>query len=271
MNLAISNIAWEIDQEDEVYTLMKKFDFRGLEVASTKIWRDPLAQIVDKINKYRYTWERERGISIVATQSILFGHPDYTLFENKKIRHQTLEYLKKMIALTSQLGAKVLVFGSPKNRSGGYKHISSQEKIAVEFFYQLAEFSKLHNIYFCIEPNASEYQCNFVVNTHEAINFIKQVNHPYFQLHLDTGVMYLNDEDYKNSLYEGFAYLKHMHISEPFLEPIGKSGIPHKLIAETLRELGYQRWVSIEMVAKNKGKNIAYVKQALEIVSSLYA
>jgi len=43
--LAISNIAWSADQDKDVYELMKKYGFSGLEIAPTRIF--PVAPYED--------------------------------------------------------------------------------------------------------------------------------------------------------------------------------------------------------------------------------
>ena len=41
MKLAVSNIAWEPDEDEAVYTLMQKYGVTGVEIAPTKIWDRP--------------------------------------------------------------------------------------------------------------------------------------------------------------------------------------------------------------------------------------
>ena len=42
MKLAISNIAWETGEDEQVYALMRKYGYSGLEIAPTRFFeRDP--------------------------------------------------------------------------------------------------------------------------------------------------------------------------------------------------------------------------------------
>lgn len=269
MKIAISNIAWNHYEDKSILKLLKKHLIAGIEVAPTKIWDNPTNVSKDTINKYRKFWENE-GINIVAIQALLFGHPELTLFEDSKKRKNTLTYIEKMVKVSSLLGAKVVVFGSPKNRHRKDIKIKKALDIASHFFYKVGEIAKLYDIYFCIEPNPMQYGTNFVNNTKEALELIKLVNHPNFMLHLDSGTLTLNKENYYMSINNGFSYMKHFHVSEENLIPIGKSTVDHKKISKILKNLYYDRWVSIEMIGNNNASNYKTVEDALKFVSTIY-
>jgi D-psicose/D-tagatose/L-ribulose 3-epimerase len=269
MKIAISNIAWNKEEDKMILSLMKKYSISGVEIAPTKIWENPTTELVKTIKAYRKFWENE-GISISSTQALLFGHPELTIFENSTTRNRTLAYLEKMIEISSFLGAEAMVFGSPKNRDR--KDIAQDKalEIAAKFFYKLGETAKSHNIFFCIEPNPKEYGTNFVNNTEEAITLVDLVNHPYFRLHLDSGAMYVNKENYESAITQGFPYLKHFHISEKNLHPIDEKVIDHRKLARILRDLQYHHWVSVEMRQVENAVNDKTVEETLKLVSEIY-
>ena len=180
-------------------------------------------------------------------------------------------YLSKIIELGSQLGVKIYVFGSPKNRLAGKLGIKEVTDIAIEFFSALGEIAYKNKAKFCIEPNSSLYGCDFINTTDEGIELVKKVAHPGFGLHLDAGVMALNCENYEESLERAFEYLEHFHISEPYLQEIGKGKTDHTRITDHLRRLNYNKWVSIEMRNGLMESNIRTVKNSLEYVLERYS
>lgn len=269
MKISISNIAWEKAEDKNILNTLKKHQVKGIEIAPTKIWKNPTEVKYMHARKYKEYW-MQNGISLVAMQSILFGHPELTIFDTKEVRKKTLEYILKIINLASLLGIKIMVFGSPKNRS--IKNFSKSEafEIACEFFSKIGNLAKQYEVYFCIEPNPPSYETNFINNTKEAIELVKAVNHPYFRLHLDSGALALNHENYEEAIKEGFPYLSHFHISQPYLAPVGKGIVNHKKIAEILKDLKYDNWVSIEMLNTNDKNNIDIVDKTLTFVTSVY-
>lgn len=269
MNISISNIAWDRKFDNEVSKILGNKKIKGIEIAPTKISREPIKDSEGEIKRYRKFWN-DKGINIVAIQSVLYGHPELTIFDNDKVRDKTLSYLFSMIKVSSDLGAKIIVFGSPKNRNVSSIKMDKAWEIAIDFFYKAAEKAKRYGVNFCIEPNPSEYKTNFINNTKEAVDLVKKVNHPNFRLHLDLSTLTLNDEDYFESIKLGADFLSHFHISEPFLRPVNKKNInKYKKVISLLKEINYKNWVSIEMLT-DKGREIEQVNDALSAIVESY-
>lgn len=269
MNIAISTIAWERYEDDVISSLLQKFGITAIEVAPTKINTDLLAMTETEAITYRTYWQKKR-INIIALQSVLFGKPNLSIFGNKTIVSETEAYLKKVIDICSWLGAKYIVFGSPKNRQRE-EGVSMPEAflLAAQFFRNVADYAATKEIFFCIEPNPPLYGCNFITNTQEAISFIQQVNHPYFQLHLDAAIMTMNDENIAESIGEAIPYLKHFHVSEKNLDIIRISE-NHTSIAQALISNNYQGHVSIEMRSGIQHSNTEGVTIALQNTLEMY-
>lgn len=250
MKLAVSNIAWQEHENEAVANIMHDFGIGGLEVAPTKVFPKPISANESEIVLYRKFWE-DRGIIIVALQSLLFGRPDLTIFENKIKREETFDYLLAMLRLGNKLGAKVLVFGSPKNRQVDKLSIEEIEDISLPFFYRLGELAVDHGMIFCIEPNPIEYGCDFINTSDEGLALVRKVNSTGFGLHLDSGTMTLNNESIIDTIKLCTRFIEHLHISEPYLKPFGDGVVKHELISQMLKEHKYKNWVSFEMLNKS--------------------
>jgi D-psicose/D-tagatose/L-ribulose 3-epimerase len=269
MKIAISNIAWDDNEEGTAATILVEKGISGVEVAPTKIWPAPLEAGPESLSEYRQGWQN-KGITIVALQALLFGRPELTLFESEAVREQTFHYLSRIIQLGAHLGARVLVFGSPKNRRVGDLDPQKAMETATQFFYRLGEVAYAHQTRFCIEPNAAEYGCDFIRTALEGRDLVKKVNHPGFGLHLDAGIMTMNGENYEKVLDACLVDLAHFHISEPQLGLIGAGATEHSRLAGHLKKIGYQGWVSIEMRNGLMNSNLDAVHQALDIVLERY-
>ena len=270
MKITISNLAWEKKEDKEVIKLLKRYKVRGVEIAPTKIWKNPTKVSEKSIKKYRKFWE-DNGIKIIATTSLLFGHPKLQIFSDNKTREKTLKYLAEVMRVTSALGAKAMVFGSPKNRSTNGFSNQEVDKIAQEFFYKVGKIAKKYKVYFGIEPNPPLYGTDFINSTKEAIDLVKLVGHPNFRIHLDTSTMEINKEPYDKTLKEGLKYAKHFHISEPGLKPIPqKGGVNHTRVSKMLRKLNYKGWLSIEMPLSPESDKLTQISKTLDFVTSIY-
>ena len=266
MKLSISNIAWDKEQDEDVFDLLKQYKFSGIEIAPTKIFQNPEMITVDEWSLFK-SFVANHGLSIPAMQSLLYDKPHYNIFN--KYAEKTISHLKKMIDIAKILKIKVLVFGSPRNRN--LINISSKEgyRKAITFFEEVAYYAYKNNVVFCIEPNSKLYNCNFINTTLEGVQIVKDVNSNGFGLHLDSAVMSLNNEDIQDSISKAIPYMKHFHVSEPFLEPIINKKVDHEKISKILKNKNYDRWVSIEM-KKTESSNLDIIESSLSFISDIY-
>jgi D-psicose/D-tagatose/L-ribulose 3-epimerase len=246
MRLAVSNIAWPSGEDDAAASILIEHGAEGVEVAPTKVWPDPLEADPSDVIAYRHTWER-RGLRVVAMQALLFGHPELTIFDDPATRGRTKEYLRGMIDLAALLGAGAMVFGSPKNRLAGELSKEEAEAIAVPFFRELGDHAAKLGVSFCIEPNPVDYGCDYVSTAAEGLELVDRVDSEGFGLHLDAAGMLLAGDPAGASIVRAAPRLRHVHASEPYLGPIGPGKVDHSGIAGALGEIGYDRWLSIEM------------------------
>lgn len=267
--IAISNLSWNKNEDQAIVSLLKKYQITGIEIAPTKIWGDPTKINRSEAEEYKSFWSKN-GIKIVATASLLFGHPELTIFENEKTRKKTLNHLKKMIRLSHYLGATAMVFGSPKNRVVGNLDKTLIETIAIKFFTEIAQEAKKYNIYFGIEANPKMYGTDFINTTKDAVSLVKNVNHENFRVHLDIGTMIVNKENFENTLKLAIPYSCHLHISEPGLEPIPLTKSNHIKITKILKKLKYEKWASIEMPLNESPDNVNLIENALKFITNTY-
>lgn len=268
MNLSISNIAWNANEDSNIYELMRKYGFKGVEIAPTRFFSEnPYDTNISDIKTVKSNIDKE-NLQIVAMQSILFGHPEFKLFGNDGQREELYDYLENAIKFASILESKILVFGSPKNRI--YEDKSRDYDIAVSFFREIGCCALKNNVKLCIEPNPKEYNTNFINTTSEGYELVRKVNNEGFGLHVDTGTIFINNEDF--SILEKVAeYISHLHLSEPFLDLIRKENVEkYNKISNILKKIGYNKWVSIEMKKTSDYNNYSNIENALECISTVF-
>lgn len=270
MKLAISNITWNVEQDEQIRELLYQKGIRGIEIAPTKIWQFPDRVSYEEAIEYKMFWE-SKEIQVVGAQSLLYNKSELALFDPNKEK-ETIEYLEKIIRLVSWLGGRVLVFGSPKNRRTYGHDIETIYQKSQSIFKGLAEFSYELGCVFCIEPNPSEYGCDFVTNMSQAFELVSKINHPGFRLHLDTSSIFMNMEFIEEVIEIYSPFLEHVHISEPFLEKVGdKSDLSkHSSIYRSLRKINYSGWISIEMKFQSSHTFYLDIIKAIDFVNQVY-
>ena len=270
MKVAISAIAWEPHENERICRILRDRNITGVEIAPTKIWPD-LAAASDRSIAQCRVWWQEQGLRIVALQSLLYGRPDLNIFGNCDVKRRTLEYLDHGIRIASGLGARVLVFGSPKNRRPGQMEPSAALDGAAEFFSELGARAHAAGVCIGLEPNPEAYGCDFIRTAREARRLVRRVASPGFQLHLDTAILTMNGEDIHAELENSLTNLVHLHISEPMLGVVGEGPVDHAKVHRSIEMLKYPGWISIEMRSGWFPDNTVSVARALDFVIRTYA
>ncbi len=270
MKLAISNIGWINEEEPAVAEYLQSVGVKYVEVAPTKRWAEPTNATDAEIKEYKEWWATY-DIEVVAFQSMLFSHPEYKLFESEETREVTKKYLEDFIVLAGKMGAKRMVFGSPKNRQKGDMPVEAANPIATQFFSDLGDVAQANNTMLCVEPNAPQYNCDFVTTAREGIELVDKVDNAGFGLNLDIACMTLAGDDVERSIRTAGDRLKHFHISSPMLEQVeARSDVAHEAAAQALHDIKYDGFVSIEMRPGDEGSNLERVKRAIEFAQSTY-
>lgn len=272
INAAISCIAWPNEQHEQVSALLQKFKILALE-AAPGLFSCPLDAVTsEQIYAEKQFWA-EKNIAIQAMQALLYGRPELNLFGTAHEREILASYLQKVFKVAQGLGAKSLVFGSPKNRQRGKLALPEALTIAVEFFSKIAPYAHEQGCTLCIEANAKDYQCDFITNHTEAIELVQAVNKQGFGLQIDAGVMQMNNEKPEmlaKQLDAAGIMPQHVHISMPFLEPVTMDAYP--LFSELKRQLDkreYKGFYSIEMKCVAKEHTEKALTNALNTIMNM--
>lgn len=267
MKWAISNLAWEPSEDEGIAEDMREFGVSGLEVVPLRVASEPLRLSIAEIQSWKDFWQ-QRGIELVAMQSLLYGQPQLKLFERDASREETIRYLAKLFALARQLGIPSLVFGSPQNRRRGSLSLEEAWEVAVPFFRTLGELAKGMDVCLCIEANPPQYGCDFITTSEEALRLVQDVDSPGFGLHLDSAVMSLAGENLPQQAKRLAPWIRHLHLSAPDLAPVQPCGIDYPALLESLKAAKYPHWISVEMKSSPQ-ENRSTVRSVLSFMREL--
>ena len=261
MKLSISNIAWDQEDDVEIFEEMQNLGYKGLEIAPTKIFPvEPYNNI-----KVACEWKNrvcnQYGFGISSIQSIWFGRKE-NLFSSIDEYNYLLDYTKKIIEFAGALECHNIVFGCPSNRRIDNNYEQNYHN-AKEFFYQLSDCLEKNNTIIAIEPVPEIYNTNFLNTTKETVQFVSDLDMKNVRVNLDLGTMIFNNEQ-AEIIGEASAYINHVHISEPNLLPVNDRKI-HKDVIKLLVQSGFEGYLSIEM----KKKDITTTKSVMRYVRNL--
>jgi D-psicose/D-tagatose/L-ribulose 3-epimerase len=269
MRLAISNIAWDIAEDEGMATLLNKFSVDAIDIAPGKYFPEP-AKATDADIQAVKQWWAERGIEITGMQALLFGTVGLNVFGSGDVQDALLTHLAAVCRIASGLGATRLVFGSPKNRDR--TGLSDEQALAqaVPFFRRLGDIALEQGVIICLEPNPTHYGANFMTTSAETAQVVRSVAHPAIRMQLDTGALTINGESAVTVLEDCAELIGHVHISEPNLVPVGDLDTNHGRLHEALARFIPGHVASIEMVATKDEPHLDAIERALTHVSNFY-
>lgn len=267
MKLAVSNIAWEHSDLPDHLALIRSLGCHGVELAPSCIWPEPVNASTIQRNEIKHLIQG-LGLEITGFHALLYTRPDLQLFESRDSLCKTVDYLKQLIRLCSDMGGKILVFGSPKNRLRAGREYAECLAWAAEGFAQTAREAEQFDVTICIEPLAPD-ETDFIQSSEEGMKLVGLVDHPNFGLHLDAKAMIGACEDAMEVLRKYARHVRHFHAGDPGLAPPGSTGVDHAPFGKGLREFGYKGYVSIEM-RRGFGPTREVVAQSVTYVRKCY-
>ncbi len=267
MRIAVSNIAWDSGEHDEVLSLLRERGVKGIEIAPTKLWSEWNGADATSAANWRQIYA-DAQFELPSLQAILFGKPDLRVFGSEIEQEQTLNHLALVAELAAALGAQPLVFGSPANRKRGELSAGEAFTRSIPFFREAGRRCAVHGVWLCIEPLPEAYGSNFITNWREAVDLVAAVDAPGFGLHLDTGCIHLAGDDPVEAVRACKGITRHFHVSEPQLVDLSQPTIDHRTVGAALCQTGYTGWVSIEM--RRPSHPLQSISQAVNLVNECY-
>lgn len=269
MRIAISNIAWDVADDEAVASLLNKYKIDAIDVAPGKYFPDPKNTSAADITHVR-DWWHQRGISITGMQALLFGTTGLNLFGSSETQAAMLNHLNAVCRIGAGLGATKLVFGSPRNRdrSALSEHLVQDKAIA--FFRRLGDIANQQGVLVCLEPNPTCYGANFMTNSFETASIVSAVDHSAIRMQLDTGAITINGEDSRKTIKKYTALIGHVHASEPDLVTLGDGNTDHAVVAESLFIYLPEQIVTIEMLPAKSGSNLDAIERAIIVAIRHY-
>lgn len=247
MRISVSNIAWGPEDDTSVAGLLAKHGVDAIDVAPGKYFEDFATASNKDITDVRLWW-KQRGVEIVGMQALLFGTQGLNLFGEPAVRERMLIYLGHVCRIAQGLGARFLVFGSPRNRDRSGLDDRSTSDIACDFFRRLGDIAGDRDTVICLEPNPPDYGANFMTDASSTAEVVRAVGHPAIRMQLDVGALILNGENASEVLAHDVDLVAHIHASEPGLKVLGDCGTDHYPVAAAIRERCPDRIVTIEML-----------------------
>jgi sugar phosphate isomerase/epimerase len=246
MRFSICNELFEGWAWERVCDFAAELGYEGLEVAPFTL--APRAQEVSPIRRRELRRAADaRGITIVGLHWLLvtpaglhFTHPD------PQVRRHTAEYFVELAQLCGDLGGKVMVIGSPKQRNllPGVTTAQAAD-FAAEVFAPALESAQRLGVTLAFEA-LSPVDTSFINTVAQAISLADQIGHPKFRINLDVKAMSSETTPIPDIIRSASGWIAHVQVNDPNGRGPGMGDLPFEPILQALNEVGYDGWLSVE-------------------------
>jgi len=248
MKFALCNEMFGNRPVAEVCSVAGRLGYHGIEIAPFTLSRSA-EDVTSRQRKEVRKIIKDHGLETVGLHWLFVGPTGlHMTTTDDAIWRRTRDYLLILIDLCADLGGKVLVVGSPKQRNiveGQTKE--GAWKRAVDLFSEVLDKAGQRGVTLCIEP-LSPRETDFVNTASEAMRMVREINHPNFKIHLDVKAMCSEQKPVPDIIRSVRAEdIGHFHVNDPNLYGPGMGDVDYGPIAEALRDIGWDKWLSVEV------------------------
>ena len=247
MRFAICNEVFEGWDWERTCRFVAATGYDGIELAPFTVAPSVSEISADARARIRATADKV-GLSIaglhwllVSPKGMYLNHPDAA------IREQTSGYLCALVDFCADLGGKIMVFGSPKQRAVHPDLDAARARqLAKDAFAPPLDRAARRGVTLCLEPLGPS-ETDFINTAAQAAAFIEEVGHPNLRLILDVKAMSSEGQPVADIIRENRKYLAHVHANDVNRRGPGFGDTDFGPIAKALKDIGYQAWVSVEV------------------------
>ena len=201
---------------------------------------------------------------LVQTEGLHLTHPD------EAVRRRTSDYFVALVDFCADIGGKIIVVGSPKQRNLEAGVTREQGwKWATDSFRNAVHQAEQRGITICFEP-LSPTETNFINTAAQAIEFVRQLNSEHFKIILDVKAMSSENQPIPDIIRQSWPHFAYFHANDKNLKGPGFGEVDFKPIAEALHEVGYHGFVSVEVFKFDEGPQVI-AEQSLKTLKEAFS
>ncbi|HEX3800429.1 MAG TPA: sugar phosphate isomerase/epimerase family protein [Verrucomicrobiae bacterium] len=260
MKFAICNEIFQDWKLDDAFAYAAKAGYDAVEIAPFTIAKS-VANISAAERRRIRELAAQNNIAICGIHWVLVqAEGMYLNHTDASIRSRTSKYFCDLVDFCADLGGKVIVVGSPKqrNRLPGVT-VEQAWELATETFRDSVHRARSREVTICLEP-LSPAETDFINTVAEAIRFAQQFASPHFQIILDVKAMCSESAPIPQIIRESSRHFAHFHANDKNLKGPGFGEVDFKPIAAALKEVGYKGYVSVEVFKFEEGPEVIATK-----------
>ncbi len=230
--------------------LVAKAGYQGIEVAAFSLVKNDVGDLTPGDRRDMRTAMKDAGLKCAGLHWLLMPPPAglHCTTPDNAVRQKSWDYVRRLVDFCGDLEGSVMVFGSPKQRNAQGITVEQAIGYFTEGLRSIADHAASRKVSILIE--SLDHSQTDVVNTlADAAKMVAAIKHPAIQTMFDFHNTLDEKEPFDVLIRKYFKIIRHIHIQEMDGKYLG-AGTGAKDFAttfRTLKALGYNRWISVEV------------------------
>jgi len=188
----------------------------------------------------------EEGAPITSLHWLLLAPAGLSITSaDPALRTSTLDVMERLIGLAADLGATLLVHGSPKQRQ---VMADGDAARAEEAMAKAGSWAAQHGLTYCLEP-LDAGQTNWATTVAEAVGIVERIASPGLKTMLDVCATGKGEAEPADALLRRLiptGWIAHVHLNDRNHRGPGQGSGRFAPILRTLKETGYPGFCAVE-------------------------
>ena len=243
MKIGFNMLLWTTNLVEDQFDLLKKIKdvgYDGVEI--------PIFGGEEKVSHFANIGKVLKDNGLDCTSVTVIPDEDRSpISNNEKSRANALEYMKWAIDCSAALGSEILggPYHQPLGIFSGEPPTQKEKEHAAKVHQDAADYAKQVSIKLSIEP-LNRFECYFLNIGQDASDYVDLVNRDNFGYLYDTFHANIEEKDPVGIINKTIKNINHIHISENDRGTPGKGNVPWAETFETIKNSGYDGWLTIE-------------------------
>ena len=224
--------------------------YKGIEIASFTLVKESVKELTSDQRSELVKTMADNGLACAGLHWLLAPPPSGLHFTtpDKAVRGKTVDYLHSLIDFCSDLNGEMMIFGSPKQRNALGISVDEAKNYFVEGLLTVADHAQQRGVKILVE-HLDHTQTDVVNTLAEAKAIVEAVNHPAIQMMFDFHNTLDETEPLEMLIKKFYDKIFHVHVQEKDGKHLGMGNAANDFVKafQMLKDLGYQRWVSLEV------------------------
>ncbi len=249
MKIALCNEVLGAMPLAEQCELAARLGYDGLEIAPFTLAEAPERIDAAEARRLRGVVEAS-GLVVTGLHWLLVKPSGLSLTTaDAAVRTRTLEVVTRLVALCAELGGKVLVHGSPKQRAidASETHATAHARL-VDFLAAVAPIAAAHGVAYCLEP-LGRAETALINTVAEAAEVIRAVGNPALRTMIDCSAAGATEAQSLPDLIDTWlptGLIAHVQVNDPNRRAPGQGEMKFAPIFAALQRHGYDATIAVE-------------------------